>query len=129
MVCCSRQRRWLPPSSLPTVVAIVRVLAFSFVLQGLGSPAQSLLRRRMRFRDLAMVEVSSHVLGYMAVGLTAALLGAGAWSLVAAGLAQALGRDPERPGPRAPPTDAPVVLARAPNSLLVRGAGVGDQFL
>lgn len=72
------------------VVVVVRVLALAFVLNGFGATAQSLLRRQLRFRALAAVEVGSHAIGYMAVGLSAALLGAGVWSLVAAGLSQSL---------------------------------------
>jgi lipopolysaccharide exporter len=71
------------------VVAIAQVLAASFFLQGLGVTATSLLRRQLRFKTLAVIEVLSSVCGYMAVGLSFALAGAGVWSLVAAGLAQA----------------------------------------
>lgn len=71
------------------VVDVSRVLALSFLLQGMGITAESLLRRNLRFRTLAFVEVGSSVVGYMAVGVVCALAGMGVWSLVAAGLAQA----------------------------------------
>ncbi|MBA2316202.1 MAG: oligosaccharide flippase family protein [Euzebyales bacterium] len=71
------------------VVPVAQVLALSFLLQGAGITAESLLRRQLRFKTLALVEVVSSVLGYMAVGLAFAVAGAGVWSLVAAGLAQA----------------------------------------
>lgn len=73
-----------------TVVPVARVLAFSFALHALGITAKSLLRRDLQFRTLAVVEVTSSVLGYMAVGVIAAMLGAGVWSLVIAALSQAL---------------------------------------
>jgi lipopolysaccharide exporter len=51
--------------------------------------ARGLLRRHLEFRLLALVDVASYAVGYVAVGITAASLGAGVWSLVAAALMQA----------------------------------------
>lgn len=72
----------------PEVVPLIRVLALTLVLNGAGITAKGLLRRDLRFRAVAAVEGGSYAFGYMLVGVTAALLGAGVWSLVAAAVAQ-----------------------------------------
>lgn len=69
---------------------VLRLMALSFFVSGLSMTASALLRRHMRFRTIAIADVLSCVVGYAAVGITLALLGFGVWSLVAAGLAQAV---------------------------------------
>lgn len=68
---------------------IVRALAWILPVQGLGAVAEALLRRSLRFRVVASVRMASYAVGYGVVGIGAALLGAGLWSLVAANAAQA----------------------------------------
>jgi lipopolysaccharide exporter len=70
------------------VVPVVRVMAVGMVISGLGTTAQSLLRRELRFRRLAIIQLTSFAVGYLLVGIALALLGAGVWSLVAAHLSQ-----------------------------------------
>jgi lipopolysaccharide exporter len=72
----------------PSVVPVVRVMALGMVLGGLGTTAESLLRRELRFRRLAINQLLSFTIGYLLVGLSLAILGAGVWSLVAAHLSQ-----------------------------------------
>jgi lipopolysaccharide exporter len=72
----------------PSVVPVVRVMAVGMVIGGLGTTAESLLRRELRFRRLAGIQLLSFTIGYLLVGLTSAVLGAGVWSLVAAHLSQ-----------------------------------------
>lgn len=74
----------------PAVVPMLQVMSLSLLLAGLGHVSVSLLRRQMRFKALALVEVLSYTVGYGAAGVAAALAGAGAWSLVIANLSQAL---------------------------------------
>jgi lipopolysaccharide exporter len=90
----------------PDLVPVLRWLALGLLLQGLGAPALALLRRRMAFKQVAILELSSYVLGYMIVGLALALAGAGVFALVAAMLTQlafqtvaaySLTRHPARP--------------------------------
>src|SRR5690606_27938592 len=69
-------------------VPITRVLALGFPISALGVVPDGMLQREMRFAWLAVSDVISYALGYGAVGVTLALLGAGAWSLVLASLAQ-----------------------------------------
>jgi lipopolysaccharide exporter len=71
----------------PAVTPVLRVLALSFLLTGLGLTAVNLLRRRLRFRALGLATVISNAVGFIGVGVVAAVLGAGVWSLVAATLA------------------------------------------
>ena len=73
----------------PVVVPVVRVMALSLIIGGLGTTAESLLRRNLEFRRLAINQLTSFSTGYVVIGISAALLGAGVWSLVAASLSQA----------------------------------------
>ncbi len=72
------------------VVPLVRVLSLNLLLLGLGAVPMALLRRALRFREVALVETISYVSGYGLVGVGAALAGAGIWSLVAATFGQSL---------------------------------------
>lgn len=70
----------------PASVPLLRVMALTFLLDGLGTTSQALLRREMRFRALGVVGVLSAG-GGLLVGVGMALLGFGVWSLVGAALA------------------------------------------
>jgi lipopolysaccharide exporter len=72
------------------LVDIVRLLSLAFILGGLSTVSVYLLRRRLRFKAIALVETFSYVLGYGACGVVLALIGAGVWSLVGAVLCQNL---------------------------------------
>lgn len=74
----------------PELVPLVRVLAISLLLQALANVSVSLLRRQLRFKVLAVVEILGYVAGYGVVGVLAAWAGWGVWALVAATLGQAL---------------------------------------
>ena len=64
------------------VKPVLRALAVVFPLQGMATVAESLMRRELRFRWLANLDVISYGIGYGAVGITLALLGLGVWALV-----------------------------------------------
>ncbi len=72
----------------PEVVPLVQVLSLNLLLTGLGAVPTALLRRGLRFRELALVETGSYALGFGAVAVAAGAAGAGPWSLVAATLGQ-----------------------------------------
>ena len=74
----------------PLLGDVVRVTALVFVIQAFGQSSAALLKRRLAFRALQTSQVVSSVAGYVFVGIAAALLGCGVWSLVAAQLAQSL---------------------------------------
>jgi O-antigen/teichoic acid export membrane protein len=65
----------------PRVQPVVMAMALSFVLSSLAIVHASMLARQMRFVQLAKVELAAAVLSYV-VGIGAALMGQGVWSLV-----------------------------------------------
>jgi O-antigen/teichoic acid export membrane protein len=73
---------------MPGLGWIVAALSLNFALAGAGNVATGLMRRAQDFRSIAFIEIGSYVLGYGAVGLSAAWGGAHAWALVAATLTQ-----------------------------------------
>lgn len=70
----------------PQVVPIVRVMAISFVMTGLSTTSLALLRRELKFKALALIQIVSYIIGYAGVGIISALSGFGVWSLVLASL-------------------------------------------
>ena len=70
----------------PGVVTVTRVMSLSFVIGGLRTTTEGLLQRHFAFRSAALTQIGSYVFGYALVGVTMALLGFGAWSLVVASL-------------------------------------------
>jgi lipopolysaccharide exporter len=90
----------------PAVVPILRGMGVSFVFMGWSMTGLGLLRRELRFRTLSLISIGTYVFAYLVVGVGLALLGAGAWSLVAASVTStaiqaiwqyALVRHPMRP--------------------------------
>jgi O-antigen/teichoic acid export membrane protein len=65
----------------PEVADVLRVLAVSVLLQGFAVVPQAVLTRHLRMRAIALREVASALLGG-AVGVIAAIDGAGYWALV-----------------------------------------------
>lgn len=65
----------------PTLVEIIRALAVSLVISSVAVVPQALLERRLRFGDIARIELTAVVCGGV-TAVVAALAGAGAWSLV-----------------------------------------------
>ncbi len=65
----------------PRLVGITLALAAAFVFGGLTVQHQALLRRRMEFRALAIINIVA-AMTMAVVGISAALCGMGYWSLV-----------------------------------------------
>jgi lipopolysaccharide exporter len=74
----------------PQLGPVLSVMGLSFFLTGTSTTAFALLRRRMRFRGIAIADISAYVVGYGGVGVAMAAAGLGVWSLVGASLAQTL---------------------------------------
>lgn len=74
----------------PGVVPVLRAMGATLVVGSAGSPAQSVLRRELRFRELTLRDIAAYIVGFPVVGIGLALLGAGVWSLVAAHLVAVL---------------------------------------
>ena len=65
----------------PRLVPIALLLSLTFIINGSTVQHQALLKRQMRFKALAVIEVVSMAFGVL-VGITLAALGYGYWSLV-----------------------------------------------
>jgi PST family polysaccharide transporter len=65
----------------PQVIPIMQALSLSFLLSGLSNVQMSLLERNLEFDKLARIEIGTTLFATL-VGITAAFLGHGAWSLV-----------------------------------------------
>jgi len=72
----------------PEIIPLLRSLSAAFLLSGISVVSVSLLRRRLMFRQLAVVEIASYILGYGFVGIGCAFNGLGVWSLVFAVIGQ-----------------------------------------
>jgi len=70
----------------PNLVGITLWLSLTFLVSGSTVQHQALLRRQMRFKALAVIEVGSMVVSLL-VGVLMALAGCGYWSLVGMSLA------------------------------------------
>ena len=70
------------------VEPVLRALAWVFPANGLSTVAQCLMKRELRFKELANLDVASYGAGYGVVGVPLALMGYGVWSLVAAQMVQ-----------------------------------------
>lgn len=73
----------------PNLVVILRWMSLSFLVVGTSTTSLAVLRRGMRFREIATTEIIAYVIGYGGA-LVLAFAGAGVWALVFAGLAQAV---------------------------------------
>ncbi|ODU50250.1 MAG: hypothetical protein ABS92_03660 [Thiobacillus sp. SCN 63-374] len=73
---------------MPMLEPVIQALSVNFLLGGLSAVSLSLLRREMRFKHVAIVEIIAYVLGYGLVGITLAYLDFGVWALVGAVLSQ-----------------------------------------
>jgi lipopolysaccharide exporter len=73
----------------PALIPVLRWLALGLLIHSLGAPSTALLRRDLRFKSLAGIDVASYIIGYFVVGLTLAITGAGVYALVGATLTQA----------------------------------------
>ena len=69
----------------PRLISITLFLSATFLISGSTAQHQALLKRRMRFKALALIEVGSMAVGAL-VGVCMALLGFSYWSLVGSSL-------------------------------------------
>lgn len=74
----------------PGIALVVRATSIVFSIQALGQVSSALLRRRLAFRAIQTAQVLSSVFGYSCIGIVAAWMGAGVWSLVAAQVGSSL---------------------------------------
>jgi O-antigen/teichoic acid export membrane protein len=74
----------------PRAVGVMRWMAISVLAGAVGAVPEALIRRRYQFRPLAIIQVCSTAVGYLAVGIPLALEGWGVGSLVASQTSQIL---------------------------------------
>ena len=74
----------------PAATNVTRWMAVGLLIGAVSAVPEALLRRRMQFRGLSLLQVLSYAIGYLGVGITLAVRGWGVWSLVTASLAQGL---------------------------------------
>ena len=79
--------RWFHDASS---VHVIRAMSLMITIQSLGLVSAALLRRAMRFKVIQYANLSSYLIGYLAVGIPLAFHGAGVWSIVFAYLTQCL---------------------------------------
>jgi lipopolysaccharide exporter len=70
--------------------SIVKWLSLACLINAATAPAGSLLRRKLDFKSINIIEVTSYIVGYIIIGVPLAYNSAGVWALVTAWLAQAL---------------------------------------
>jgi PST family polysaccharide transporter len=70
------------------LIQVLRVISLIFLIDSFTLIAQALLQRRMKFKIIASIEITSYTFGYGAVGIILAYSGFGVWALVGARLSQ-----------------------------------------
>lgn len=70
--------------------SVIRWMSISIVVGAVTGVPEALLRRSMRFREVAVCQVASFAIGYILIGITLAARGWGANSLVAATVSQGI---------------------------------------
>ena len=71
-----------PIGEKETLNGLIRAMSLAILISGITVPAQALLRREFRFRELAMLQFAGAVLGSGATTIVLASLHFGPWSLV-----------------------------------------------
>ena len=74
----------------PELIGPLRLQAMVFLTTGCDTVARSVLQRRLDFRKLYMIDVTSYAVGGLLVSIVCALAGLGVWSLVLGALCQGL---------------------------------------
>ncbi|MBI5717884.1 MAG: lipopolysaccharide biosynthesis protein [Burkholderiales bacterium] len=68
----------------PQAAPVVRAMAPTLVVGAMNAAATAMLSRDLEFKVIQLAALGSYVVGYLIVGIGAALLGMGVWSLVLA---------------------------------------------
>ena len=67
---------------------ILKVIALNFIINGLLVAPLSLLRKKMKFKEITIINITSYLIGYGFIGIGMALAGYGVWALVFASITQ-----------------------------------------
>jgi len=74
---------------MPQLTALIIIIALSVAIRKIGLISQNLLYKELRFKEVAITDIISYVVGYGIIGIIMALLGCGVYSLVIALLLKA----------------------------------------
>jgi PST family polysaccharide transporter len=74
--------------AMPAVTTMLRVLSLTLAIKAWAAVPSALLHRAMRFRVISLANAVSYLIGFGGIGIGMAAAGFGAWSLVAAHIAQ-----------------------------------------
>lgn len=72
------------------IVKIIPIMGLTFVISGFSLTSFGLLRKEMKFKKIAFIDIFSFTFGYMIIGVTSAVFNNGIWSLIMASLSQNL---------------------------------------
>lgn len=76
--------------SNPQAAPVLRAMSPTLVVAAVSSAAMAMLSRDLEFKVIQLAALGSYVVGYLVVGIAAALMGLGVWSLVLAWHVQTL---------------------------------------
>jgi lipopolysaccharide exporter len=68
-------------SHVSAIEGLLRLISLSIFISGMGGPAQALMQRELRFRELRLLQAAGIVLGTGGVTIIFAIAGSGPWSL------------------------------------------------
>lgn len=74
----------------PDASPVIEVMSWLFLIQAIGQTTTAVLSRALRFKFSQAANVATYLVGYVLIGVPAAYLGYGVWSLVAAQMVQAV---------------------------------------
>ena len=64
-----------------TLQGLLQLISLAILISGIGVPAQTIMQRELRFRELALVDLAALILGTGASTVVLSLFGQGPWSL------------------------------------------------
>jgi O-antigen/teichoic acid export membrane protein len=72
----------------PDIIPVLRWMSLAILFEGFSTTSLSLIRRDLKFKAFAIRNMLSYIIGYILIGVGAAYMGWGVWSLVLAYLSQ-----------------------------------------
>ena len=72
------------------LVDVIKFMSLNFVVTGLVGTSLNLLRRRLEFQTLSIIEISTYIFSYAVVGVGLAMQGFGVYALLSATLTQSI---------------------------------------
>lgn len=73
---------------MPELVGVLRAMSLTFPVAAAGLVSEALLSRELKFNSIAAARLGGYAIGFIPIGISLALMGAGYWSLIWAYIAQ-----------------------------------------